>query len=342
MGTRYFGSTESMSDQLTRLATLAERFEKADVYAEGGPIEELETRVAALLGKQKAAFFPSGIMAQQSALRTWTDRRGSKRVAIPPRSHLLTHEMNGPRLLHGLQFEDLGSGPDLPTGDMLRAIPGRLGATLFELPQRDSNYAVPSFDELADFSAAAREREIPFHLDGARLWEAQPWMGRPLGEIASLADSVYVSFYKGLGGIAGACLAADADVIDEAILWRKRMGGTLFQMYPMALAALDGLDTLLPRMGAMHDYAVELGTALVKRGFVVDVDQIRSVAFCVHAPRPASSMNEKADELETPDLGRWRESATPGWCWRELTVSETTMHHSPDAVAHALGRLIHT
>src|SRR4051794_41151471 len=75
--------------------------EEWDVYAERGPVAQLETQVAELLGKPAAAFFPSGIMAQQSALRVWCDRSGSKRVAIPDTSHLLEHEDDGPRRLHG-------------------------------------------------------------------------------------------------------------------------------------------------------------------------------------------------------------------------------------------------
>ena len=82
-----------------------------DVYAERGPVAEVERQVAELLGKPAAAFFPSGVMAQQAALRVWTDRTGSKRVAIPDLSHLLKHEDDGPRRLHGFEFEHLTDRP---------------------------------------------------------------------------------------------------------------------------------------------------------------------------------------------------------------------------------------
>ena len=63
---------------------------------------------------------------------------------------------------------------------------------------------------------------MPLHLDGARLWESAPYWGRELHEVAALADSIYVSFYKGLRGLAGAVVAGPADLVDEARQWRTR------------------------------------------------------------------------------------------------------------------------
>src|SRR3954447_16279519 len=104
--------------------------ERWDVYAEGGPVAELESRVAELLGKPAVAFFPSGIMAQQAALRVWCDRSGSKRVAIPDGSHLLRHEDDGPRRLHGFEFEHLTEGRTTVDADHLRRLSPGLGAAL--------------------------------------------------------------------------------------------------------------------------------------------------------------------------------------------------------------------
>ncbi len=84
------------------------------MYAERGAVAQLEQEVAELLGKPAAAMFPSGIMAQQAALRVWCDRAGSTRVGIPELSHLLQHEDDGPRLLHGFRFEHVSTGPQPP------------------------------------------------------------------------------------------------------------------------------------------------------------------------------------------------------------------------------------
>ena len=101
-----------------------------------------------------------------------------------------------------------------------------------ELPLREAGYLLPPWDELVGLVEAAQARGIPVHLDGARLWESQPFYDRPLAEIAALGDTVYVSFYKGLGGIAGAALVGPADVIAEARHWQHRHGGTLVSVYP--------------------------------------------------------------------------------------------------------------
>jgi threonine aldolase len=99
-----------------------------DRYGEGGPVAALENQVAALLGKPAAVMFPSGTMAQQSVLRVWSDRQGSRRIAIPGLSHLLDHEQDGPRLLNDFQWALLTPGATpggvVPTVEHLAAIPG--------------------------------------------------------------------------------------------------------------------------------------------------------------------------------------------------------------------------
>ena len=74
-----------------------------DVYGESGPVGRLESELVGLFGVEGAAFFPSGIMAQQVALRVHTDRAGIRRVALPDLSHLLLHEEDGPRRTHGFR-----------------------------------------------------------------------------------------------------------------------------------------------------------------------------------------------------------------------------------------------
>ena len=237
-----------------------------DSYGSRGAVTMLETQVADLLGAPAALFVPSGTLAQQAVLRIWCDRSGSRRVALPDLSHLVHHEEDGPRRLHGLEWEFLTTGRRTPVAADLEAVPGRLGAALTELPLRDAGCLLPSWDDLVGLSTAAREGGVPLHLDGARLWEAQPFYDRPLDEVAGLFDSVYVSFYKGLGAQAGACVVADQDVVDELRSWRKRMGGTLFTMTPYAVGALLGLRDELPRMGEYADWARSLAAALPAQG----------------------------------------------------------------------------
>jgi len=146
----------------------------------------------------------------------------------------------------------------MPTGTekatSLETLKQTLGALLLELPQREIGRQLPTWEELIAIIDWARERNIPTHLDGARLWECKPFYRRSYAEIATLFDTVYVSFYKILGGIAGAILAGPADLIAEARMWQRRHGGNLISLYPYVLAAQKGFNE---RLGRMETYCAK-------------------------------------------------------------------------------------
>ena len=144
----------------------------------------------------------------------------------------------------------------------LKSVAEPLAALLLKLPQREIGGQLPTWEELTALVGWARERGVPTHLDGARLWEGQPFYGREYAEIAALFDTVYVSFYKVLNGIAGAILAGPADVIAEARVWQRRHGGNLVHLYPYVLSAQKGLDQHLDRMNAYWSRAKEIAAAL--------------------------------------------------------------------------------
>lgn len=314
-----------------------------DRYGEHGPVAVLEARLAELLGKPAVAVFPSGVMAQQSMLRVWCDRTGSRRVAVPELSHLLRSEADGPRLLHGFDFALLTEGPRVPHVGDLAAIPGRLGAALLELPLREAGFLLPSWDELVAFGDACRARGIPLHLDGARLWESAPHLGHTPAEVVAVADSVYVSFYKGLGGLSGAAVAGPEEQVAEARLWRTRMGGTLFSVMPYAVAALRGLDHELPRMADYHQRAVALAQRLEEHGIRVSPSPPHTTAFRIHVQRTADDLDERrvaAMEREHVTLTPpWKSSDVPGWSWTEVGVGPATMEWDVDEAAETLVRV---
>jgi threonine aldolase len=283
-------------------------------------------------------------MAQQSVLRVWADRQGSQRIAIPALSHLLKYELDGPQQLNGFRYEHLTSDATVPQAADLTAIPGELGAALLELPLRDAGYLLPTWDELAAFSATARERGVPLHFDGARLWESQHYLGHGLDEISALADSVYVSFYKGLGGLAGAVVAGPQDVVDEARRWRTRHGGTLFTMLPFALSALRGLRTLLPRMGEFHERAVALAEAFETKGFRVFPNPPHTNAFRIYVDLPQQQVNERIvahlEEHKVALLQPVIAGDMPGTSWSEFTVGAGTMAWDVEEAAAAMAVLL--
>lgn len=222
----------------------------ADIYGVGPVINDFETELAGLLGKPAAVFFPSGVMAQQIALRLWCDAAGNPSVAYHPLCHLEIHEQDAIRALHRLEPVCLGQADRLFTLADLMAVDPAPACLLIELPQREIGGQLPAWDDLVAMADYCRAHGIRTHLDGARLFETLPYYRKTAAEIAALFDSVYVSFYKGLGSVAGAMLAGEADFMAEATIWKRRHGGDLISLYPYTIAARHWLHRRADRMEA--------------------------------------------------------------------------------------------
>jgi len=313
-----------------------------DYYGTGGAVQALEAELTRIFEVEAAAFFPSGVMAQQAALRIHTDRAASRRIALPDLSHLLVHEEDGPRILHDLEICFLTRGTEAPAARHVEAIPGRLAAVLVELPLRDAGCLLPAWDDLVGLSQACRARGTTLHFDGARIWESQPWFDRPLAQIAALADSTYVSFYKGLGGLAGAALLGPADFVAEARLWRRRLGGTIYRMTAEAISALVGLRDELPLLGDAvawaRAFAAELPSAVTVQPGVPHTNQ-----FKVYAVADADVANERvlAHIVERRiGLPAWHEAEEPGRITTEFVVTGAALGLDPAEMASLVGSVL--
>jgi threonine aldolase len=331
-------------EQLQDLAA-APSEELTDVYGVGGDVEELEHEVADLLGKPAAVFVPSGTMAQQCALRIHADRTGHPSVGLHARSHLVAHEEAALEELHGIRMRELTAQRRPLTAADLAAHPGPLGALVVELPLRDAGYLLPSWDDLVELTDAARTRGIPVHLDGARLWEARPFYDRSLAEVAALADTVYVSFYKGLGGPSGAVLAGPQDLMDQARSWRHRHGGTLFGSAAVAIAAREGLRAGQDRFTAYAEHARALAAALAGvEGLRVHPDPPQTNAFVLYADVEADALTQAVLEMAEAEqvwaLSYVHPADVPGWCGTEIVVGQETLEFTPDEAAALLTRLL--
>jgi threonine aldolase len=335
----------TIPDLLRELDVLRPDELTADLYGDGGAVSVLEREVCDLLGKPAAAFMPSGIMAQQIALRVHADRRDRHVVAFHPTCHLEIHEDKAYQRLHGLVARTVGDARRLLTIDDLEAVKEPLAALVIELPQREIGGRLPPWDDLVAQVRLARDRGAAVHLDGARLWEAQPFYGRPLAEIASLFDTVYVSFYKGLGAPAGSMLLGEADEIDEARLWRKRHGGTLFGLWPIAAAGLAGLRTRLPKMGEYVAHARAVGTAVARVegvDVVPDPPQTNMMHLHLRTTEAAitSGIRRLATERKMWAFGGSEPLDTSGLRRVELSVGDATLAFTPDDVADVVRELL--
>jgi threonine aldolase len=333
------------AEALAELATLPRTALVADEYGEGGSVAILEAEVRDLLGKPAAVFMPSGTMAQQIALRIHADRRGRPVVAFHPTCHLELHEDKAYERLHGLVGRTLGNGRELLTLADIEGVREPLAALVLELPQREIGGRLPAWDDLVAQVACARERGAAVHLDGARLWESGPFYDRPLSDIAALFDTVYVSFYKGLGGLAGSMLLGEEDVIAEARLWRRRHGGTLYRLWPYAAAGLAGLRLRLPRMGAYVGHARAIAAELAEDdGVLVVPDPPQTPMMHVHLRTTEAAVTAGIRRMATEQrLWTWGGSSptdTPGYRRIELTVGDSTLTFGPAEVADAVRALL--
>lgn len=172
-----------------------------------------------------------------------------------------------------------------------------------------------------------------------------PFYDRPLSEVAGLFDSVYVSFYKGLGGLAGSMLLGDEDVITEARAWRSRHGGTLHDLWPYAAAGLAGLRLRLPRMEAYVAHAQAIARALSSvDGVAVVPDPPQTPMMHLHLRTDAAAVTAGIRRLASEQrLWTWGGSSAtdaPGTRRVELDVGDATLLLTPDDVASAVRALL--
>lgn len=316
-----------------------------DRYGEGGVVAELEREVATLLGMPAAVFLPSGTMAQQAALRVHADRRGRRTVVFHPTCHLDQHEGGAYQRLHGLVGRPAGDPHRLLTIDDLRGIAEAPAALVLELPQREIGGHLPDWQDLVEQVEWARGRGAAVHLDGARLWECTPFYERTPAAIVGLFDTVYVSFYKLLGGLAGCCLAGTEAVVAEVREWRKRHGGTLFALWPYAASALVSLRLRLPRVPRYYEHARAIAAALG------DVPGIEVVPDPPQTPMMHLLLQTSPDHIRAAALRLAQEQGV--WTWSrssltdspriqrvELMVGDATLGFAPGEVRAILRSLL--
>ena len=345
---------ESLSALVTRAGELvggdggALLDERPDMYGDG-VVALLERRVADLLGKPAAAYFPTGTMAQQVALRCWALETGSDVVATHPLAHLEVHERHAYRDLTGLRGVWPTAEPRNPTAADLGAVAEPFGTLSVELPMRDAGFLLPDWDELAAVAEAAHKRGARVHFDGARLWESAVHYGRALPELAGLADSVYVSFYKSLGGVSGAAVAGPEEFVAGLKEWRHRYGGQVFQQWPTVLSALIGLDRELPRLPEYVAHAKTVAAALAEvgsdvRGVRVYPEPPHTHQFRLWVPFDARAMRRAGiEQIAASGSGlfeRWVPGQAPGTAFTEVTASAAALGWQPAEIGAALRDLL--
>ena len=240
---------------------------------------ELQRRMAELLGHEAALFLPTATMANQAALRVLS-RPGCKVVA-EERTHVLIYEWGGPAIHCGLVMQGLAAEAGRPTPEQISELDefGEGSVLVLENTHRSSGGRIWPLDEYRASVDAARSRGATVHLDGARLFNASVAAGIEPSEWSTLADTVTICFSKGLGCPFGAVLAGPAETIELAWEGKFLFGGALRQSGVASAAMLYALENNVGRLAEDHTHArrlaeeIGIDRATVETNFVPIPDE---------------------------------------------------------------------
>ena len=300
------------------LATLASKGDLAlDDYSRGGVVEQLETRVAALLGKETAVWLPTGTLANHLAVRLLAGNR--RRVLVQAESHLMNDCGDCAETLSGLHLVPLAPGRATFTLEEVEraayeSAMGRvatpIGAIQIESPVRRRQGERFDFQELTKVAAWARGHNVGLHLDGARLFLESAYAARPVKEYGALFDTVYISMYKYFNAASGAVLAGPKALLSDLYQTRRMFGGGLRQAWPFAAVALHYLAGFEQRFRSAVETSEKVLAALrPDANFGVEAipngtNLFRMRVFNINAPVYQRRLEEAGISVNDP-VGDW-------------------------------------
>lgn len=238
-----------------------------DQFGDDPTVRRLEERVAELLGKEMALLFPTGMMANETALMTLC--APSTEVVAEARCHFIDWEDGAPAQLAHVMMRGVPTADGVLTPDAVEAAirppnfsQPRTSAIALENTHNAAGGKVMPIETMRAIAAVAERHSLPVHLDGARLWNASAATRVPVRDFAACADTVMVCLSKGLGCPVGSMLAGPKAVLDCAKRTRRRLGGAMRQSGILAAAGLYALDHHVERLVEDHARARRLAEML--------------------------------------------------------------------------------
>lgn len=249
-----------------------------DVYEDDPTIKELEALSARVLGKEAGLFVPSGTMGNQLAIMTYTNK--GDEIILGYNSHIAAHEVGGVALLSGANYRLINNPDDIlyredvenaiRTEDIHEPV-----TALICLENALANGTVVPLKEMEDVYRLSRERNIPIHLDGARIFNAAVYLGVEPEEIAKYCDTVMFCVSKGLAAPIGSLLCGSHDIIKKARKYRKLLGGGMRQGGIIAAAGIIAVEKMTKRLHTDHENALYLAKELSQFPDVeTDIDKV--------------------------------------------------------------------
>lgn len=256
-----------------------------DVYGEDPTVNRLQERAAELFDNEAALFVPSGTMGNQIAVKVHT--KPGQEIIIEERGHILNYELGASAILAGVTIRPVKSadGSGMLTWPEISAVLStdsiydhtQTGLLCLENTHNLAGGRVMSSAFCAEICDNAHAVGLPVHMDGARIFNAATALNESVADLTRHCDSVQFCLSKGLGAPVGSILLGSKDFIDEARIWRKRLGGGMRQVGVLAAAGLIALDEGSRRLHEDHANAKRLAEGIVTiKGIEIDVETVET------------------------------------------------------------------
>lgn len=252
-----------------------------DVFDEDPTVKLLEERLAALFGKQKALFFPSGSMANQTAIKLHT--QPGEQVICDKYAHIYNYEAGGLSFNSGVSCNLIDGNRGMFTVEQAKLAINpeafyysRTSTIAVENTTNKGGGACWDFDELKRIKDLCVEHNFGYHLDGARLWNALEETSATENDYGQLFNTISVCLSKGLGCPIGSVLIGDESIMKDAVRLRKVFGGNMRQVGYLAAAGLYALDNHRHRLKDDHKKAKELEAHLRQQSYIKSVSPVET------------------------------------------------------------------
>ncbi|SFZ91716.1 L-threonine aldolase [Flaviramulus basaltis] len=252
-----------------------------DVFREDPTVNELENRLAKMFGKEQALFFPSGTMANQTALKLHTNP--GDQVICDTYAHIYNYESGGASFNSGISCKLIDGKDGMFTAkQVVEAINpdayyySKTSLVEVENTANRRGGTCWNYNEILKIKTVCDEHDLGFHLDGARIWNALVAKNETAQQYGEVFDTISVCLSKGLGCPIGSVLLGDSKIMENAIRIRKIFGGNMRQAGYLAAAGLYALDNNIERLREDHQRAKEIGKELTKLSIIKTVEPIET------------------------------------------------------------------
>tara|TARA_R110002167_G_scaffold87924_1_gene237217 strand:- start:3272 stop:4294 length:1023 start_codon:yes stop_codon:yes gene_type:complete len=252
-----------------------------DVFSEDPTVNALQSRIAAMFGKQQALFFPSGSMANQTAIKLHTNP--GEQVICDKYAHIYNYEAGGASFNSGVSCNLINGNKGMFSAEQVleHINPDAFyysQTTLVEIENTTNKGggACWDFNEILKIRKICDDKNLGFHLDGARLWNALVAKNETAKQYGDVFDTISVCLSKGLGCPIGSVLVGNDDIMKKAIRIRKIFGGNMRQVGYLAAAGLYALDHHIDRLEEDHKKAKEIGNILSSLSYIKTVEPVET------------------------------------------------------------------